>query len=84
MKKQVLALAVMALAACASGDTSGTTRWASAQVSVTAPDSVATLHFLASGGCYGSLGEIPHAIPAGEFTLTGTYTQLTGVYAGFV
>lgn len=77
-------LLVVALAACASSDTSGTTRWASAQASLTAPDSVATVHFLASGGCYGSLGEIPHPIPDGEFNLAGTYTQLTGVYPGFV
>ena len=34
------------------------------------------------GGCYGGLGEVPRSIPAGHFTLPGTFVQLTGVYPG--
>ncbi|MEO8432697.1 MAG: hypothetical protein ABI592_14390 [Acidobacteriota bacterium] len=33
-------------------------------------------------GCYGSYGDVPHGVPNGNFTLPGTFTQLTGVYPG--
>ena len=36
----------------------------------------------ASGGCYGSFGEVPRSIPAGRFDFPGTFVQLTGVYPG--
>jgi hypothetical protein len=58
--------------------------WSSNEVSLTIAESSATLQILASGGCYGSYGEIDRAIPPGSFTLTGTYTQLTGVYPGSI
>jgi hypothetical protein len=58
--------------------------WGSDQVSLTIAGSSATLLILASGGCYGSHGEIDQPVPAGSFTLPGTYTQLTGVYPGSI
>ena len=58
--------------------------WGSNEVSLTIAESSATLQILASGGCYGSYGEIDRAIPQGSFTLMGTYTQLTGVYPGSI
>lgn len=47
-------------------------------------DNGATVQVLASGGCYGSYGAIDHPIPAGAFTLSGTFTQLMGAFPGFV
>jgi len=58
--------------------------WGSNEASLTVDDSSATLHILASGGCYGSYGSIGVPIPTGSFTLAGTFTQLTGVYPGKV
>ena len=58
--------------------------WGSAEASLTVDDSSATLQVLASGGCYGSYGNIGVPIPTGSFSLAGTYTQLTGVYPGKV
>ena len=58
--------------------------WGSNEASLTVGDTSATLQILASGGCYGSYGNIGVPIPAGSFTLAGTYTQLTGVYPGKV
>jgi hypothetical protein len=52
--------------------------WASDQVSLTVTDSGANLQLLASGGCFGSYGQIPEAISEGQFSTTGTYTQLIG------
>src|SRR5437867_13324004 len=56
--------------------------WASDQVSLAITDSDATVQILASGGCVGSYGKIMHPIPAGRFSLAGTYTQLIGAYPG--
>jgi hypothetical protein len=58
--------------------------WASDQVSLTVTDSGANLQLLASGGCFGSYGQIPEAISEGQFSTTGTYTQLIGAYPGKV
>jgi hypothetical protein len=58
--------------------------WGSSEASLTVGDSGATLQILASGGCYGSYGNIVVPIPTGSFTLAGTYTQLTGAYPGKV
>lgn len=58
--------------------------WGSNEASLTVDDSSATLQILASGGCYGSYGNIGVPIPTGSFSLAGTYTQLTGVYPGKV
>jgi hypothetical protein len=71
-------------AACASTGPDQFAVWGSDQVSLTIADNGAALQILASGGCYGSYGEIDQAIPSGTFTLAGTYTQLTGVYPGSV
>lgn len=61
-----------------------TTAWGSNKASLTSAQGTATIQILASGGCYGSLGEIDQPIPFSSFTLPGTYTQLMGVYPGSV
>jgi hypothetical protein len=71
-------------AACASTGPDQGAVWGSNEVSLTIAESTTTLQILASGGCYGSYGEIDQPIPSGTFSLTGTYTQLTGVYPGSV
>jgi hypothetical protein len=58
--------------------------WASDQVSLTITDSNANLQLLASGGCFGSYGQIPQAIPLRDFSIPGTYTQLIGAFPGKV
>ena len=55
--------------------------WGSDQASLAMTAAGATLKINA-GTCYGSYGDISEAIPAGTFNLTGTYTQLTGVFPG--
>ena len=59
-----------------------TTAWGSNQASLTIAESTATIQILASGSCYGSYGKIDQPILLGTFTLSGTYTQLMGVYPG--
>lgn len=56
--------------------------WGTDDVGLTVADSSATLLFLAAGGCYGSYGDIGQPIPAGAFTISGTYTQLIGASPG--
>ncbi len=56
--------------------------WASDQVSLTITGDTANLTLLASGGCFGSYGQIPQPIPLDHFSLPGTYTQLIGAYPG--
>ena len=58
--------------------------WGSDQASLQMTESGANIQFLAPGGCYGSFGVVDHPIPAGTFTLTGTFTQLMGVFPGYV
>ena len=55
--------------------------WGSDQASLSIADNKTTVQVLASGGCYGSYGDID-AVPSGTFALSGTYTQLMGVYPG--
>jgi hypothetical protein len=71
-------------AACASTGPDQGAVWGSNEVSLTIAESTTTLQILASGGCYGSYGEIAQPIPSGTFSLTGTYSQLTGVFPGSV
>ena len=70
--------------ACASTGPDQDAVWGSSQVSLTIAETTTTLQILASGGCYGSYGEIDQPIRSLTFSLTGTYTQLTGVYPGSV
>ena len=59
--------------------------WGSDQASLTIDQNKATLQIVASGGCYGSYGEIERGNGdrlSGSFALSGTYTELTGVYPG--
>jgi hypothetical protein len=67
--------------ACTSTSADQPRVWGSDQASLTIADSAATVHILASGGCYGSYGEIQQ-IPVGVFAIPGTYTQLIGAYPG--
>ena len=56
--------------------------WGSEKASLTVTTTGATLEILASGGCFGSYGEMPQPIPNGPFSIAGTYTQLIGAYPG--
>jgi hypothetical protein len=60
--------------------------WGSDKASLTVTKDAATLQILSAtlptGGLFGSYGEITQAIPNGSFSISGTYTQLTGVYPG--
>lgn len=58
--------------------------WGSADASLTVTDTAATLLILAGGGCYGSFGRIDLPIPNGRFSRTGTFTQLTNTFPGYV
>jgi len=58
--------------------------WGSGLASLATTNSGATLQILASGGCYGSYGNIGAPIPRGPFALAGTYTQLIGAYPGMI
>ena len=82
MRRSAISLLTLSLACASTGPDQLV--WGSDQVSLAIAESSATLKILASGGCYGSFGEIAQPIPSGSFSLTGTYTQLTGVYPGSV
>jgi len=83
-------LLTLGTAACSSALPSATNTdslqgtWASDQVTLTITDSNANLQLLASGGCFGSYGQIPQAVPLRHFSIPGTYTQLTGAFPGKV
>jgi hypothetical protein len=70
--------------ACASTAPDHPAAWGSNEASLTVNQSSTTVQILASGGCYGSYGEISQAIPPRSFVLAGTYVQLTGVAPGSV
>jgi hypothetical protein len=72
------------MASCASTGPDHSSSWGSTEASLTVAASTATVQILASGGCYGSYGEIDQPFPSGPFTLSGTYTQLMGAYPGSV
>jgi hypothetical protein len=83
----VLALAAVlasGAAACLATAPEQAGMWGSGQANLTIVDTSATLHILASGGCYGSYGEFDHLPPSGAFSIPGTYTQLIGAYPGKV
>ena len=81
-----LALAVVLLLAtgCTATTPEESGRWGSDQASLTVSDSGATLHILASGGCYGSYGDFDQPTASGPFSISGTYTQLIGAYPGMI
>ena len=81
MKRLVLTLA---MAACVSTAPDQPSVWSSNEASLSVAQNHTTVQILASGGCYGSYGTIEQPIPSGSFSLSGTYTQLTGVYPGSV
>jgi hypothetical protein len=72
------------IGACASTAPDHPSAWGSDEVSLTVNASTTTVQLLASGGCYGSYGEISQPVPLKDFTLAGTYVQLTGVAPGSV
>jgi hypothetical protein len=80
----VVALALAAVWACSSNSPDQAGVWGSDQATLTMADTGATLRILASGGCYGSYGEFGRRLPAGAFSIAGTYTQLIGAYPGKV
>ena len=74
----------MATTACGSTGPDDEAGWGSDQASLTVGATGATLRIRSSTDCFGSFGEIPAPLPAGSFTLSGTFTQLMGVQPGFV
>lgn len=69
--------------ACSPAAPDQTRQWGSDQASLTIDQNNATLHILASGGCYGSYGAFEDGSKlSNAFTLSGTYTELTGVFPG--
>ncbi len=60
------------------------TTWGSDQVTLRIAGSGAQVQILGGEGCYGSFGAIDHPIPTGTFRLSGTFTQLMGVFPGSV
>ena len=58
--------------------------WGSSQASLSIADNGATLLIRASGNCYGAYSQIAQSIPAGQFILPGTFTQLIGAFPGKV
>lgn len=78
-----------AAAGCARTDMTGNGSmlvgpWGSDQASLAVTDTGATLQILASGGCFGSYGQVSRPIAPAAFNIPGTYTQLTGAYPGKV
>ncbi len=69
-------------AACSATSPDQPAVWGSDQANLTFADSSATLVILASGGCFGSFGNFDRPLPAGPFSIPGTYTQLTGAFPG--
>jgi len=77
------ALLLLAAACSATGPEQFST-WGSDEASLVVTETGATLHLLASPDCYGSYGEIEQPISSLSFSLSGTYTQLMGVFPGHV
>lgn len=71
----------LAMSACDSTGPDEGSVWGSDAAGLTISQGKATI-LIAAGSCYGSFGEIDQAVPSGAFTLSGTYTQLTGAYPG--
>ena len=90
LSRKMLALRPMAWvlacisSACAATGPDHPVTWGSAQAILSIAEDTATVQILASGGCYGSYGVFDHAIVSGTFELSGTYTQLVGVYPGSI
>jgi hypothetical protein len=55
--------------------------WGSGAASLSVTASGATIRIRA-GECYGSYGVVGAPVPAGSFSLSGTFTQLMGAYPG--
>jgi hypothetical protein len=69
--------------ACSPAAPDQTRQWGSDRASLTIDQNNATLHILASGGCYGTYGEFEDGGKlSGTFALSGAYTELTGVFPG--
>jgi len=85
MRRKVMVVFLLG-AACSSGDASTTPPlgdWGSNQASLTIADTSARL-YVASGTCYIAFADISGRIPGGQFTRTGTFTQLVGYSPGSV
>ncbi len=76
------AVGLLGFGGCASTGPSQPASWGSPEASLTVEPGRATVRILASGGCYGSYGVVGQPLPAGNFSLAGTYTQLIGAYPG--
>jgi hypothetical protein len=77
----VISLSIVACSPTAPDDPA----WGSDQASLTITQNQMTLQIVASGGCYGSFGEIERSDAgrlSGTFVFAGTYTELTGAAPG--
>jgi hypothetical protein len=71
-------------AACTPTAPDQSAQWGSDEASLTIAEDKATVQIVTSTGCYGAYGNIDQTIGSGSFSLSGTYTQLTGVAPGSV
>ena len=78
------ALLALMCSACGSTAPDRLATWGSDQASLSLAENKATVQVLASDGCYGAYGSIDHPVLSATFTLSGTYTQLMGVYPGSI
>ena len=87
MRKLAFVFLLSGAAACAgatdSGDGAKPGTWGSASASLVTTDSGAMISIDASG-CFGSFGEVKQRLPAGTFSLDGTFTMLIGAYPGHI
>ena len=85
MRKLAFAFLLIAAAACSDATSAGVGvrpgTWGSANASLVTTNTGATISIDASG-CFGSYGEVKQRLPAGTFSLDGTFTVLMGVYPG--
>ncbi len=77
------AWALVACSAGSSGELPPLGEWGSNQAALTIADTSARL-LVASGNCYIAFADISARISSGQFSKSGTFTQLVGYAPGFV
>ena len=56
--------------------------WGSDEANLSVQNGASTLHIFNSGSCYGYFGDIAQAVPASQFDLPGTLTQVINIPPG--
>jgi hypothetical protein len=80
--RTLLTVLLLGAAGCSATAPNQADTWGSDQASLTVSSTTATLLLVASGGCYGSYGNLDRPPPSGSFSILGSYTQLIGAYPG--